>query len=79
LINNVVLVSGIQQSDSVIHTHVPILFQTLRLRFLKSTYILMISLCSNIQTYRDTLTNAHVDDLTNTFKDMNRVGKLVSK
>ena len=28
LINNVVLVSGIQQSDSVIHTHVPILFQT---------------------------------------------------
>ena len=78
MINNVVLVSGIQQSDSVIHTHVPILFQTLRLRFLKSTYI-QISLCSNIQTYRDTLTNAHVDDLTNTFKDMNRVGKLVSK
>ena len=29
LINNVVLVSGVQQSDSVIHTHVSILFQIL--------------------------------------------------
>ena len=29
LINNVVLVSGVQQSDSVIHIHVPILFQIL--------------------------------------------------
>ena len=29
LVNNVVLVSGVQQSDSVIHTHVPILFQIL--------------------------------------------------
>ena len=27
MINNVVLVSGVQQSDSVIHIHVPILFQ----------------------------------------------------
>ena len=29
LINNVVLVSGVQQSDSVIHIHVSILFQIL--------------------------------------------------
>lgn len=29
LINNVVLVSGVQQSDSVIHVHVSILFQIL--------------------------------------------------
>ena len=29
LINNVVLVSGVEQSDSVIHTHVAILFQIL--------------------------------------------------
>ena len=29
MINNVVLVSGVQQSDSLIHTHVPILFQVL--------------------------------------------------
>lgn len=53
-------------------------FSKLRLRFLKSTYI-QVSMCSNIQTYRDTLTNTHVDNLTNTFKDMSRVGKLVSK
>ena len=30
LINNVVLVSGIQQSDSIIHIHVSILVQSLR-------------------------------------------------
>ena len=29
MINNVVLVSGVQQSDSVIHIHVSILFQIL--------------------------------------------------
>ena len=29
LINNVVLVTDVQQSDSVIHIHVSILFQTL--------------------------------------------------
>ena len=29
LINNVVIVSGVQQSDSVIHIHVSILFQIL--------------------------------------------------
>ena len=29
MINNVVLVSGVQQSDSVIHIHVSILFQVL--------------------------------------------------
>ena len=29
LINNVVLVSGVQQSDSVIHIHVSLLFQIL--------------------------------------------------
>ena len=29
MINNVVLVSGVEQSDSVIHIHVPILFQIL--------------------------------------------------
>ena len=29
LINNVVLVSGVEQSDSVIHTHIAILFQIL--------------------------------------------------
>ena len=29
LINNVALVSGVQQSDSVIHTHISILFQVL--------------------------------------------------
>ena len=29
LINNIVLVSGVQQSDSVIHIHVSILFQIL--------------------------------------------------
>ena len=29
MINTVVLVSGVQQSDSVIRTHVPILFQIL--------------------------------------------------
>ena len=34
MINNVVLVSCIQQSDSVIHTHVSILFQILFLLFL---------------------------------------------
>ena len=30
MIYNVVLVSGVQQSDSVIHIHIPILFQILR-------------------------------------------------
>ena len=29
MINNVVLVSGVQQSDSIIHIHVSILFQIL--------------------------------------------------
>ena len=29
MINNVVIVSGVQQSDSVIHVHVSILFQIL--------------------------------------------------
>ena len=37
MINNVVLVSGIQQSDSVVHIHVPIIFQILfQLRLLQS-------------------------------------------
>ena len=29
LINNIVLVSGVQQSDSVMHIHISILFQIL--------------------------------------------------
>ena len=38
MINNVVLVSGVQQSDSVIHTHVSILFQILSpFRLLQNT------------------------------------------
>ena len=47
LINNVVLVSGVQQSDSVIHIHVSILFQVLfPLRLLQN--IELSSLCYTV-------------------------------
>ena len=41
MINNVVIVSGIQQSDSVIHIHVSLLFQILfPFRFSLNKYLL---------------------------------------
>ena len=47
MINNVVLVSGVQQSDSVIHIHVSILFQILfPFRLLQN--IEQSSLCSTV-------------------------------
>ena len=48
LINNVVLVPGIQQSDSVIHIHVSILFQSL------SPFRLLQSIEQSSLLYRDT-------------------------
>ena len=45
MINNVVLVSGVQQSDSVIHIHVSILFQIL---FPILQNIEQSSLCSTV-------------------------------
>ena len=48
MINNVVIVSGVQQSDSVIHIHVSILFQILFLfRLLHN--IEQSSLCCTVQ------------------------------
>ena len=47
LINNVVLVSGVQQSNSVIHIHMPILFQILFL-FMLLQNIEQSSLCYTV-------------------------------
>ena len=49
MINNVVLISGVQQSDSVIHIHVSILFQILfPFRLLQNIMVLIcISLVTN--------------------------------
>ena len=47
MINNVVLVSGVQQSDSVIHIHVSILFQIL-FPFRLSDNIEQSSLCYTV-------------------------------
>ena len=47
MINNVVIVSGVQQSDSVVHVHVSILFQILfPVRLLHN--IEQSSLCSTV-------------------------------
>ena len=47
LINNVALVSGVQQSDSLIHTHVSVLFQIL-FPFSLLQNIVQSSLCSTV-------------------------------
>ena len=50
MINNVMLVSGVQQSDSVIHIHVSILFQILfPFRLLQN--LEQCSLCYTVQTF----------------------------
>ena len=50
MINNFVLVSGVQQSDSVIHIHVSILFQVLfPFRLLQD--IEQTSLCYTVDPY----------------------------
>ena len=51
MINNVVIVSGVQQIDSVIHTHVSILFQILShldcdLIFAKLSFV-CVSVCAH--------------------------------
>ena len=59
MINNIVLVSGVQHSDAVIHTHVSILFQILILINIKIKSIFTILVCTlsqqikyNIKTKR---------------------------
>ena len=59
LINNVLLVSGVQQSDSVIHIHVSILFQILfPFRLLQS--IEQSSLCYNSRSCWSSILNIAV-------------------
>ena len=60
LINNVVIVSDVQQSDSVIHIHVPILFQILfPFRLLHS--IGQSSLCYTVDPCWSSILNIAVD------------------
>ena len=59
LINNVVLVSGVEQSDSVIHIHVSNLFQILLpFRFLQN--IEQSSLCNTVSPCRLSILNTAV-------------------